>query len=53
MKRYNRLSQLPLGKVNPRGWLLEQLTRNRDGIGGHLPELEPRMIATPYTTRET
>jgi len=53
MEKYNKLSQLKLGRVNPRGWLLEQLRRNKDGIGGHLPELEPRMIATPYTTRET
>ena len=53
MKNYSALKQLPLGRVNPRGWLLEQLKRNKDGIGGHLPELEPRMIATPYTTRET
>ena len=53
VKRYNRLTQLPLGRVRPAGWLLEQLRRNKEGLGGHLPELEPRMIATPYTTRET
>ena len=53
MEKYNKLSTLPLGSINPRGWMLEQLRRNKDGIGGHLPELEPRMIATPYTTRET
>ena len=52
-KHYNRLTQLPLGSVRPAGWLLEQLRRNKEGLGGHLPELEPRMIATPYTTRET
>lgn len=53
MNRTKKLSQLKLGTVHPRGWLLEQLKRNKEGIGGHLPELEPRMIGTPYTTRET
>lgn len=46
------LSPLPLGSITARGWLQEQLTRNRDGMGGHLDELEPQMIATPYTTHE-
>jgi len=53
MEKYNKLSTLPLGSINPRGWMLEQLRRNKEGLGGKLPELEPRMIATPYTTRET
>ena len=53
MKGYNKLSMLPLGSINPRGWMLEQLRRNKEGLGGNLPKLEPRMIATPYTTRET
>ena len=47
------LEPLPLGSITARGWLREQLMRNRDGMGGHLDELEPQMIATPYTTRET
>lgn len=45
--------QLPLGRVRAGGWLREQLTRNKHGIGGKLPEMEPGMIATPYTTGET
>lgn len=53
MNQYNQLSPLPLGSIQPRGWMLEQLKRNKEGIGGNLPRLEPRMIATPYTTRET
>lgn len=52
-KNHAKLKQLPLGHVVASGWLREQLLRNKDGIGGHLPELEPRMIATPYTTKET
>ena len=47
------LEPLPLGAITARGWLKEQLTRSRDGMGGHLDELEPQMIATPYTTRES
>ncbi len=48
-----KLHRLPLGDVRANGWLAEQLRRNIDGMGGHLWELEPQMIAAPYTTRET
>ncbi len=53
MADYNKLKKLKLGTIHPRGWMAEQLRRNMEGMGGHLDELEPRMIATPYTTRET
>ncbi len=53
MKGYSRLSRLPLGAVRPAGWMKEQLRRMIDGMGGHLDELEPGMIGTPYTTRES
>lgn len=53
IRTFAKLRPLKLGTVTPRGWLLEQLLRNKDGMGGHLAELEPRMIATPYTTGET
>ena len=52
-KIHSRLTRLPLGAIKPSGWLGEQLRRNADGMGGHLDELEPKMIGTPYTTRET
>ena len=48
-----KLRRLPLGDVRASGWLAEQLRRNIEGMGGHLKDLEPGMIATPYTTRET
>lgn len=53
IKNFSVLKQLPLGSVTAGGWLREQLTRNKQGIGGHLDELEPNMIATPYTTKVT
>ena len=52
-RSFSKLKSLPLGSVTASGWLREQLIRNKDGMGGHLDELEPRMIATPYTTKET
>ncbi len=53
MKQYQKLYRLPLGHIRASGWAAEQLRRNIDGMGGHLDELEPGMIGTPYTTRET
>lgn len=53
MDRYQKLHRLPLGHVRASGWAGEQLRRNINGMGGNLDKLEPGMIATPYTTRET
>ena len=49
--QYHQLSKLPLGNVTAQGWLKAQLERNKAGMGGHLDELEPEMIAKPYIDR--
>lgn len=48
MERYQKLYRFPLGKLHPEGFLKEQMLRNRDGMGGHLDELEPEMIGKPF-----
>ena len=43
-----KLRMLRPGSVTARGWIKDQLIRSKEGMGGHLSELEPNMIATPY-----
>lgn len=45
---YRKLNPLPLGSIKAEGFLRDQLLRNKDGIGGHLDEIEPEMIWSPY-----
>lgn len=47
----SRLVRLPLGSITARGWLKTQLERSKAGMGGHLDELEPEMIAKPFVDR--
>ena len=49
VKTYHKLKVLPLGSIQPKGWVREQLQRNRDGMGGHMDELEHDMLWGPYT----
>ena len=42
------LKPLEPGKIVADGWLREQLLRSKDGMGGHLDELEPAMLLDPY-----
>ena len=50
---FAKLSPLAFGRITARGWIREQLLRSKDGMGGHLDELEPNMIANPYVSRAT
>src|SRR5262245_4863476 len=36
--------ELPLGAIRPRGWLLVQLERQRDGLTGRLDEIYPKVV---------
>lgn len=48
MKEYQKLHTLPLGSIRAEGFLKDQLLIGKDGMAGHLYELEPEMIAQPY-----
>ena len=48
MKKYQKLSMFPLGSIKAEGFIKEQMLRGKDGMSGHLYELEPEMIAEPY-----
>lgn len=52
IKNYSKLLPFPLGSITARGFLREQLLRNKEGMGGHLDELEPEMIALPFVDRK-
>lgn len=49
MNVYQKLNRFPLGSIRAEGFLKQQLLRGKDGMAGHLYELEPEMIAAPYT----
>ncbi|MBR5528031.1 MAG: glycoside hydrolase family 127 protein [Clostridia bacterium] len=51
MKIYSKLKRFPLGSIHAEGFLKEQMLIGKDGICGHLHELEPQMIADPYVNR--
>lgn len=51
MKIYDKLSRYPLGDIHPLGFLKEQMLRGKEGMAGHLYELEPGMINDPYINK--
>ncbi len=51
MKTYHKLMRFPLGSIKAEGFLKEQMLRGKEGICGHLHELEKEMIADPYIRR--
>jgi len=52
MKNFSKLSRFPLGTIKAEGFLKEQLLRGKDGMAGHLPELEPDIILNPYLNKQ-
>ena len=48
MKRYQKFLPLPLGAIKAEGFLRDQMLIGKDGMAGHLYELEPEMIYYPY-----
>ncbi len=48
MKTYHKLNRFPLGAIKAEGFLKEQMLRGKDGMAGHLYELEPDIIKNPY-----
>ena len=48
---YAKLKSYPLGSITAEGFLREQLMKNKDGMGGHLDELEPGVIRDPFINR--
>ena len=48
MKKYQKWERFPLGAIRAESFLREQLLRGKDGMAGHLYELEPKMIYDPF-----
>jgi len=48
IRNFSKCETLPLGSIRAQGFLKAQLERSKNGMGGHLPEIEPGMIANPF-----
>lgn len=48
MQIFCKLRKLPLGAIRAEGFLRDQLLRGKEGMAGHLYELEPGMIRDPF-----
>ena len=51
MKQYYKLQMFPVGSIKAEGFLKDQMKRGKNGICGHLHELEPGMIRDPYVNK--
>lgn len=51
MNKFQKLDRYPLGSIRAEGFLKDQMLRGKDGICGHLHELEPNMIYDPYINK--
>ena len=48
---FGKLKRFPLGAIHAQGFLKDQMLRGKDGMAGHLYELEPGMIRDPYISK--
>ena len=48
----SKFRRLPLGNIIASGWLKQQLEIEAAGMGGHLDELEPKLIHEPFVSRQ-
>src|SRR5699024_6844988 len=39
-------TELPVGNIKPKGWLLEQLKRQRDGLTGNIDEIYTKVLGS-------
>jgi DUF1680 family protein len=51
MNIFKKLDRYPLGAIKAAGFLKDQMLIGKDGMSGHLHELEPEMIADPYVKK--
>ena len=51
MKKFQKLDRFPLGSIHAEGFLKDQMLLGKDGMAGHLMELEPDMIANPFVNK--
>ena len=50
--KHAKFEQLKLGAVRAAGWLKELLERNKAGMGGRMPEIEPELIGKAYRSTD-
>ena len=48
MEVFQKLHRYPLGAIRAEGFLRQQMEIGKEGMAGHLYELEPGMIADPF-----